>query len=74
MSEDKYCIEYTIIDFPMASSFPSFYEKAGYNLTKEEADAEAKRLNDEDDTRIEQLKLAGEPTYIYFNYYSKKVN
>lgn len=74
MSEDRYCIKYCVVDFPMASSFPTFYQEAGYNLTKEEADTEAKRLNNEDDVRIEELKLAGKPTYIYINYFSEKAN
>lgn len=44
--EDKYCIEYTITDYPMGSSPAYPFSQAGYNLTKEEADIEVKRLND----------------------------
>ena len=74
MSEDRYCIEYTITDYPMGSSPAYPFSQAGYNLTKEEADIEVKRLNDKDDLRVENIRSCGKQTNIYYNYFSKKVN
>ena len=70
MSEDRYCIKYKIIDSLIMSPASYFYEKTRPNLTKEEADVEVKRLNDEKDLRIQKRKYSS----VYFNYFSKKVN
>ena len=70
MSEDRYCIKYKIIDSLIISPASYFYEKTRPNLTKEEADIEVKRLNDEKDLRIQKRKYSN----VYFEYFSKKVN
>ena len=70
MSEDRYCIKYKIIDSLIISPASYFYEKTRPNLTKEEADVEVKRLNDEKDLRIQKRKYSN----VYFEYFSKKVN